>query len=358
MQTTEGAPHESGVVIAPDPSRLKYDIEIPWLVHGKGARSRALENLDPSTLRALFHDPAALYSGQSAASAESNDRILESTRSRSIDQGLPADIVVSDIVARIVNYTGIHDTSNYVSRVVREYLERRCFGKQLMLSESLDLLNQIKARFCDYIARYLSREVVKLEYNPACIMIALSSTSPFTWRYDVPLIRASKTIFNYVATSHQYERYFAKFLDRCTDVLSFTSLGVAGQGSLVMRGQDGVSFSSILPCDPDWAVAHHYNGNVRYWIVGTKQYSSNNDRRNEFMTKEWCKITSQSTGSLWRYISVEPHIDLDRFPSFQALIVDDVCRGLSALSATQRVPTPLEEILQLSRHPLAAQAGE
>ena len=347
MQTSEGAFNKQGVVIAPDPSRSKYDIEIPWLIHGKGARSRALENFDPSTLRALFHDPSALYSGQSDASVESNDRILESPRRGTIDQGLPVDTIVLDIVGRIVNYTGIHDAEHYVSRVVRGYLERRCFGKQLTLNDSLDFLDQINASYCDYIARYLSREFVQIEYNPTCLVIAMSSTNPFTWTYDIPLIKASKTIFNYVATSHQHERHFAQFLDRCRDVLSFTSLGVAEDSSWVIRGQDGLSLPSILPCDPDWAVAHYYNGNVRYWIVGTKQDSSNDDPTNEFMTNEWCKIASQSTGNLWRYISVGLDIDLDRFPSFQALVVDDVCRSLGALSATQRVSTSLDEILQM-----------
>ncbi len=347
MQTGEADFKEQGVVIAPDPSRSKYDIEIPWLTRGEGEHSRALENLDPGVLRALFHDPAAVYTGSSRASLESNNHKIESRRTRSVNQGLPSDIIVSDIVAGIIRYTGINGSDHHVSRVVREYLDRRCFGKQLVLNDHAEILQQMDTDLSDYIARHLSREFVQKIYNPVCINLTMSATKPFTWVYDDPLIKASKTIFNYVATSHTYERSFAMFLDRCVDVHRFTSLGVAEQGSLVVQGQDGFSPSSILPYDPDWVVVHYHNGGIRYWIVGTKHHSSNDDARNELITREWCKIATRSTGDCWRYISVDPDIDFERFSTFQGLIVDNVCRALSALAATQRVSTSLEEIREM-----------
>ena len=347
MQTGEADFKEQGVVIAPDPSRCQYDIEIPWLTRGEGEHSTSLENLDPGALRVLFHDPAAVYSGWSRASVENNDHETESSWTRSVNHGLPSDIIVSDIVAKIVRNTGINESDHHVSRVVREYLEKRCFGKQLVLNDHAATLQQLDTGLSDYIARHLSQEIVQKIYNPVCVNLTMSATRPFTWMHDDPLIKAGKTIFNYVATSHAYERSFAMFLDRCVDVHRFTSLGVAEQGSLVIRGQDGFSPSSMLPYDPDWVVVHYHNGDIRYWIVGTKHYSSTDDARNELMTKEWCKIATQATGDSWRYMSVRPDIDFERFSTFQGLIVDNVCRALSALAATQTVSTSLDEIREM-----------
>lgn len=345
MQTGTGSLTEQSVVVAPSPERAKYDIEIPWLIRGENGHSRALETFETSALRILFHGFGSI---QFDAPVDSDGRKVESGVRKAIHQGLPSDLFVSDIVEKIGKYTGIRDSNESVSRVILEYLEHRCFGQPVALNECSDTADLLRTGLSDYIARYLSREFIRARHDPKCVKFALSSTSPFAWMHDIPLIEASKTIFNYVATWNQYEREFAKFLDRCEDVLRFTSLGVNQRKSLVFQGQERLPYSSsILPCDPDWVVVHDYNGEVWNWIIGTKMHTHRDDLRNEFMATEWCEIATQSTGSCWQYILVDPRIGFEQFPSFQSLIVSESCRSIAALRAAQRAPTSIEEIIHL-----------
>ena len=347
MQASEGTLANREIVIAPDQSRSKYDIEIPWLIRGRRANTKALENLDIESLRVLFHGPALVDSELYGESVDNYDRSADSGWGTALHQGLPSDIIVSYIAKRIGNYIGINDSDKSVSSAVRMYLEKRCFGRTLSLNDSPEFVDLLRAGLGDYIARYLSREIMQIEYNPKCIEIALSSTNPFKWTHDIPLTEAKKTIFNYVATLDHTERGFARFLDRSEDVLSFTSLGVKERESLVFQGIDKSLSSLLLPYDPDWAVVQYYNEEVWHWIIGTKHYSQKDDSKNEFMTAEWCELVMQATGKCWQYILIDPNTDFEQIPSFQALVVDNVLGVLAALQSTQRVSTSLEEILQM-----------
>ena len=347
MQPSGSNPTKGGVVIAPETSRVKYDIEIPWLIRGKSEHSQASERLETSASRIWLYDIRSMYLRQTDVPVDGDGSKVESGGGKTIHQGLPSDVIVSDIVEKIGQYTGVWDSNASVSRIVLEYLEQHCFGQPAVFKERSDSVDLLGTGLSDYIARYLSREFVQARYNPKCIKVALSSTIPFTWIHDIPLIKASKTIFNYVATLNQYERDFANFLDRCEDVLSFTSLGVRQQRSLVMRGQEGLPASSILSCDPDWVVVHRCNGEIWNWIIGTKHLTPKDDHSNEFMTAEWCEVATQLTGTFWQYILVDPRIGFEQFPSFQALIVDDALRAIAALRATQQTRMSIEEIIQM-----------
>ena len=347
MQASEGTLGNREMIIAPDSSRLKYDIEIPWLIRGKRANSKALENLDIESLKVLFHDRALMDSELYGESVDNYDRGAESGWSNALHQGSPSDIIVSYITESIGNYIGINDSDKSVSNAVRMYLENRCFDRPLSLKDSPEFVDLLRAGLSDCVARYLSREIMQTEYNPKCIEIALSSTNPFKWTHDIPLTKAKKTIFNYVATLDHTERRFARFLDRSEDVLSFTSLGVTDRKSLVFQGINESLSSLLLPYHPDWAVVQSYNEEVWNWIIGTKYYSHKGDSKNEFMTTEWCELATQATGKCWQYILIDPQTDFEQLPSFQALVVDNVLGVLAALRSTQRVSTSLEEILQM-----------
>lgn len=347
MQPSASNPTKGGVVIAPQASRSEFDIEIPWLIRGKSECSQASESVETSAPRILFHDFRSMYSGQIDAPVDGAGRKVESGGRKTIHQGLPSDVIVSDIVEKIGKYTGVWNSNVSVSRIVLEYLEQHSFGQSVVFNDRSDTVDLLGTGLSDYIARYLSRVIVQARYAPKCIKVALSSTIPFTWIHDIPLIKAGKTIFNYVATLNQYEREFANFLDRCEDVLSFTSLGVRQQRSLVMQGQEGFPTSSILSCDPDWVVVHRYNGEIWNWIIGTKDHTPKDDPSNEFMTAEWCEVATQSTGTFWQYILVDPRTGFEQFPSFQALIVDDSLRAIAALRATQQARISIEEIIQM-----------
>jgi type III restriction enzyme len=52
--------------------------------------------------------------------------------------------------------------------------------------------------------------------------IKLSDTSPFVWSKLV--YPANKSVFNYVPCDNDYEKEFAKFLDRADDVRAFSKI--------------------------------------------------------------------------------------------------------------------------------------
>lgn len=347
MQTGAGRFSEQGVVIAPDPARSNYDIEIPWLVTGERAQSQALDDLDMSSLKALLRHPGAVDPEGRDASVHAGSRIAESREDPVLAQSVPSTQVVSDIVERIEKYIGINNFENSTSRFVNRYLKERCYGQQIRLNEDHIVADLIQSNSGDYIARYLSKELMRILLQPTCVKIGLSSTVPFVWKRDVPLVNSSKTIFRLVATVNDFEREFAVFLDHCEDVIRFTSLAVADRRSLVIRDVHGSPFPSILPCDPDWIIVSRHNGDLRYWIASTKDRPRDMQDQRQFMATEWCEIAKRTTGQCWRYIHVDPARPLSEFPSLQALNVHHVARTLSAFRAAQKIPTSLDEMLRM-----------
>ena len=334
-------------MIAPDPARSKYDIEIPWLVVGEREQSRALDDVDVSSFKVLFYHPVSADSEEINASNDAGDHMAESREKSVISQGVPREQFVADIVERIGNYIGVVDLDHSVSRIVHSYLCNRCYGRHIGNDDGRAFLDLIRSDSGDYVARYLSKELIDTIFQPTCIKIDLSSTAPFNWAHDAPLIESDKTIFRSVTTVNKFERQFAVFLDRCEDVFCFTSLAVADQHSIVLRGEDGSLFSSILPYDPDWIVVHRHNDRLRYWIASTKERPSNEMEKDQFIATEWCNRATKTTGNYWQYICIDPDRCFSTYPSFQALIVHHVSRDLAAFRAAQKVSTSLEEILQM-----------
>lgn len=338
---------EQGVVIAPDPARLNYDIEIPWLVPGERERSQSLDDLDMSSLKALLRHPGSVDPERRDASVHGSSRMVQSREDPVFAQSVPSTQVISEIVERIEKYIGINNFENSTSRFVNRYLNERCYGRQIRLNEDHIVADFVQSNSGDYIARYLSKELMRILLRPTCVEIDLFSTVPFTWMCDVPLVNSSKTIFRSVATVNDFEREFAVFLDRCEDVIRFTSLAVADRRSLVVRDGCGSPFPSILPCDPDWIVVSRHNGDLRYWIVSTKNRPRDMQDQHQFMATEWCEIAKRTTGQCWRYIHVDPAKPFSEFPSFQSLNVHHVSRTLSAFRAAQKIPTSLDEMLRM-----------
>ena len=83
--------------------------------------------------------------------------------------------------------------------------------------------------------RSLARKIAELTLERRAIEFEkadfkLSQTKAFSWRRNLPPLTAEKTVFNYVATYNDFERQFAIFLNKATDILRFASLGTTEQG--------------------------------------------------------------------------------------------------------------------------------
>lgn len=79
------------------------------------------------------------------------------------------------------------------------------------------------------VAKYLARKIAELTIDRRAIEFEradfkLSETKAFSWRRNLPPLVAKKTVFNYVATYNDFERRFAEFLEKASDVLRFAAL--------------------------------------------------------------------------------------------------------------------------------------
>src|SRR5581483_9495257 len=168
------------------------------------------------------------------------------------------------------------------------------------------------------IAKYLARKIAELTVERRSLQFEkadfrLSDTRPFSWRRNLPPFEAKKTVFNYVATYNDFERRFAKFLDKdASDVVRFASLGTAEQG------QSGTQFrvdylkpsGAIGFYNPDWVVAQKIEAGQVNWIIETKGRVWEGTTAKDAAIGEWCRRVSDATGATWKYARVN-QIDFD-----------------------------------------------
>lgn len=139
---------------------------------------------------------------------------------------------------------------------------------------------------------------------------------------NLPLLTCKKTIFNYVATYNDYEKAFARFLERCQDILRFASLGTTEQETGTRFRVDYLKPSGAIGFYyPDWvAVQKTEEGEVN-WIIETKGRVWEDTLVKDAAITDWCKKVSKQTGKAWRYLRVnQPQFGDGKFPSFLRLL--------------------------------------
>ncbi len=134
----------------------------------------------------------------------------------------------------------------------------------------------------------------------------VAQLGPFSWRRNLPPLTATKTIFNYVATYNNFEREFAVFLDRASDVLRFAALGTTEQGDSgtqfrvdYLKPSGAIGFYY-----PDWvAVQDTPDGEVN-WIIETKGRAWEGTSAKDEAIQSWCKRVAEQTGQQWRFTRI------------------------------------------------------
>jgi len=194
---------------------------------------------------------------------------------------------------------------------VKRYVSDRCFGQIVDLEDEKVRSHLGRLDLQEAIAKYLARKVAEatvekkpVEFESAGFL--LSSTKPFTWRRNLPLFQAKRTIFNAVATFNAFERRFAEFLDKATDVARFASLGTTEQGT------SGTTFKVdyLKPTGaigfyyPDWAVVQNTADGEVNWIIETKGRVWEGTEAKDAAIGDWCARVSDATGRPWRFCRV------------------------------------------------------
>jgi len=212
--------------------------------------------------------------------------------------------------------------------IVRDYVSQRCFGKAVELEAETLRSHLARLELQEGIAKYLARKIAELTLERRAIQFEeadfkLSQTKAFSWRRNLPPLTAEKTVFNYVATYNNFERQFAKFLDKATDILRFASLGTTEQGDSGTQFRvDYIKPSGAIGFyHPDWvAVQQTENGEVN-WIIETKGRVWEGTRAKDEAIESWCRRVSEQTDEQWRYVRInQSEVSLVKTTSLSGLV--------------------------------------
>jgi type III restriction enzyme len=302
------------VIIAPLKERLKYDIAIPItkpsLVH---------DICKLSELKVKVEALDAIYEQEDLAEPFRVKLKLEfATTETEVHQAdiaagelPPAQELLASITNKVIDWAKLPNRFAELYPAVRDYVATRCFGKTVNLDDEALRSHLARLELQEGIAKYLARKIAELTLDRRAIEFEradfrLSKTKPFSWRRNLPLLEAKKTVFNCVATYNDFERRFAEFLDQASDVLRFASLGTTEQGETGTQFRvDYLKPSGAIGFyHPDWVVVQKTEAGEVNWIIETKGRVWEDTATKDEALKTWCERISAATGAVWRYARI------------------------------------------------------
>ena len=125
-----------------------------------------------------------------------------------------------------------------------------------------------------------------------------------------------------MATYNDYEKAFARFLDRSPDIVRFASLGTTEQESGTRFRVDYLKPSGAISFYyPDWVAVQKLGKSEVNWIIETKGRVWEDTLVKDAAIADWCKKVSNQTGKPWRFIRVnQSEFGSGEFGRFEALL--------------------------------------
>ncbi len=298
--------HPEPSVIAVEPDRLHYDIEIPQLSRVLHRSATELVSLRPEDVpaRAIplaeeMRSETVDYTGRDLRTRE----IVERSEYEFPTADEPGPVVAwfADTLARETRVVG---QFALLAALVKGYLERRAFGGPVELDDPIVLqaLREPAARetVLQVLAhaineRTLTAGTAAAEPKP----LLLSRTRPFLWSGQT--VTASRSVFSAQPCDSGFEVRFCGFLDRCDDVEAFAKLAREVRFSLEYRGERG----RLAYYYPDFAVRLRSGAGV---IVETKGRVDVDVPRKDERASRWANDASVSSGVRWSYLRVDEEL--------------------------------------------------
>jgi len=300
------------IIIEPVKERLAYDIAIPItkprLVHD----IRKLSEIKVNLLEPIYNQKELKEEYQVTLKLEFATTETD-VHHEVIDAGeyqTPQELL-SSITSKTIDLAKLPNRFAELYPTVRDYVTNRCFGRKVDLERTTIRSHLSRLDIQEGIARYLARKIAELIIDRRAIEFdradyKLSATKPFSWRRNLPPLKATHTLFNYVATYNDFERHFAEFLDKAPDVLRFAALGTTEQGESGTQFRvDYLKLSGAIGFyHPDWVVVQKTKSGEVNWIIETKgRVWEGTDAKDEAIT-DWCKRITDSTKSNWKFIRI------------------------------------------------------
>ena len=295
------------VTIAPDPAKIDKDISLPQLspiLTRKKSLSEEIASLDVTN----FIAPVLPKKEQSKEAQDFRyegydfitlQKVVE--REYKIPETQTAEEVIGYYARRIAQDVKLPSQFAALVPKVREFLEKKAFGEEVDL-KSRAMVKAISSNVASYvtISTFVKalRSLVVEEMKPQLLNTGrkLSETVPFPW--SRPTFSAKKCIFNLVPCDNEFEKEFAKFLEKSPDVERFSKL--PQQFVFVIEYTDATG--NLRYYEPDFVAV--LSGGNRY-IVETKGQEDVNVANKDRAASIWCENASALTGESWAYLKIK-----------------------------------------------------
>ncbi len=294
------------ITIAPDPNKADKDIAIPKLspiLTRKKSLAEEIAELDVSAfvcpvLPRKQDDAAAKtfrYEGYDIITLQ---KLIE--RDYSIPEPQTAEEVIGYYARRIAQDVKLPSQFSALAPKVREFLETKAFGEPAALHEPA-MIKAISSNVAQYVTvktfAEALRKMVIAELSPELVDAGppLSGTPPFPWSRAT--LAAEKCIFNLVPCDNEFEKEFARFLQKAPDVQRFAKL--PERFGFVIEYMDGAG--NLRYYEPDFVVL---TGDDIHYIVETKGLEDTNVANKDRAAQLWCENTTRLAGKPWAYLKV------------------------------------------------------
>ncbi len=294
------------VTIAPDPKKSAMDVQIPVLSPILSRKKSLAEEIAGLDVGALDCPRLPRKEGDKAAKKfryEGYDLITLQKlveREYTIPEPQTAEEVIGYYARRIAQDVKLPSQFAALVPKVREFLETRAFGEHVDLSEPA-MVKAIGSNVAQYVtvkvfAEALHKLVVD-ELQPQLLHAgrALSETPPFPWSRAT--LAAGKCIFNLVPCDNEFEREFARLLERAEDVARFAKL--PEQFGFAIEYTDHAG--NLRYYEPDFVARA---GDGTHHLIETKGLEDVNVANKDRAAKLWCENATLLTGKPWKYLKV------------------------------------------------------
>ena len=289
-----------------DETKLEKDIVIPWLSPILTRKKTLAEEIAALDVSRLETPKLPKKDGDESAKAFKYEGIDIITLEKLIERDyvIPevrtSQEVISYYAKRIASDLKLPSQFAALVPKIREFLQNYAFGEKVDLDDP-QIIKAISHPVAQHVTlkafASLLREAVVQELTPQLENAGypLSTCDSFPW--SRPITAAKKTVFNLCAVDNNYEKDFADFLEKASDVERFAK--IPDRFGFVISYTD--SRANLRYYEPDFVAVT--NDGIHH-LIETKGREDVEVRFKDRAAVLWCENASLLTATEWQYKKV------------------------------------------------------